>query len=169
MSSKYRRPSLSVSPWATTLPPESFRTKWTPASGSSVSESILVTMMLPAQVLMIPQYIWYQKLGWVGSYAGPLMGFLTMAVACLRELLLEGKRIKLGDLGDFQPRLKTEGAVTTEDFTASNIKAVNISWEPGKNFENLRSEAEFQLVPSRKLAADAIEVIKNTDTIQGLE
>lgn len=28
----------------------------------------LVTMMLPAQVLMIPQYLWYQKLGWVGTY-----------------------------------------------------------------------------------------------------
>lgn len=25
-------------------------------------------MMLPAQILMIPQYLWYQKLGWVGSY-----------------------------------------------------------------------------------------------------
>ena len=25
-------------------------------------------MMLPAQVLMIPQYLWYQKLGWVGTY-----------------------------------------------------------------------------------------------------
>lgn len=30
--------------------------------------AMLVTMMLPAQVLMIPQYLWYQKLGWVGSY-----------------------------------------------------------------------------------------------------
>lgn len=30
--------------------------------------SMLATMMLPAQVLMIPQYLWYQKLGWVGSY-----------------------------------------------------------------------------------------------------
>ena len=29
---------------------------------------MLVSMMLPAQVLMIPQYLWYQKLGWVGSY-----------------------------------------------------------------------------------------------------
>lgn len=25
-------------------------------------------MMLPAQVLMIPQYLWYEKLGWVGTY-----------------------------------------------------------------------------------------------------
>lgn len=30
--------------------------------------AMLVSMMLPAQILMIPQYLWYQKLGWVGSY-----------------------------------------------------------------------------------------------------
>ncbi|MCD8104398.1 MAG: carbohydrate ABC transporter permease [Lachnospiraceae bacterium] len=29
---------------------------------------VLLSMMLPAQVLMIPQYIWYQRLGWVGTY-----------------------------------------------------------------------------------------------------
>lgn len=31
--------------------------------------AVLLTMMIPAQVLMVPQYLWYQKLGWVGSYA----------------------------------------------------------------------------------------------------
>ena len=30
--------------------------------------AMLLSMMLPAQVLMIPQYLWYQMLGWVGSY-----------------------------------------------------------------------------------------------------
>lgn len=30
--------------------------------------AMLVSMMLPAQILMVPQYLWYQKLGWVGSY-----------------------------------------------------------------------------------------------------
>lgn len=29
---------------------------------------ILVSMMLPAQVLMIPQYLWFQKIQWVGTY-----------------------------------------------------------------------------------------------------
>ena len=29
---------------------------------------VLLTMMLPGEILMIPQYLWYQKLGWVGSY-----------------------------------------------------------------------------------------------------
>lgn len=30
--------------------------------------AMLVTMMLPAQVLMVPQYLWYNKLRWVNSY-----------------------------------------------------------------------------------------------------
>lgn len=31
--------------------------------------AMLASMMLPAQILMVPQYLWYQKLGWVGTYA----------------------------------------------------------------------------------------------------
>lgn len=100
---------------------------------------------------------------------GDIVGLLTIAVGCLRELMLEGKRVKLGDLGDFQPRLRTSGAVTTEDFTVQNIKDVVVGWTPGKNFKNLRPEASFQLVPGRKAQTDAIEVVKNTDTIHGLE
>jgi AcrR family transcriptional regulator len=30
--------------------------------------AMLASLMLPAQVLMIPQYLWYQQLDWVGSY-----------------------------------------------------------------------------------------------------
>ena len=29
---------------------------------------MLGTLMLPAQILMIPQYLWFHRLGWVGSY-----------------------------------------------------------------------------------------------------
>ena len=100
---------------------------------------------------------------------GTVKGILTDAVACLREQMLAGNKVNLGDLGSFYPELQTEGAVTTDDFTSENIKAVNICWLPGKEFKNLRQDAEFQLVPKRKQQADAIEVIKNTDTIQGLE
>ncbi len=33
---------------------------------------LLATLMLPGQVLMVPQYLWFNTLGWVGSYL-PLM------------------------------------------------------------------------------------------------
>ena len=31
--------------------------------------AMLASMMLPGQILMVPQYLWYEKLGWVGSFA----------------------------------------------------------------------------------------------------
>lgn len=100
---------------------------------------------------------------------GTVQGILTDAVSCIREMLLDGKKVALGDLGDFHVELKTEGARTTEEFSAANIKAVNVRFTPGTRFENLRSESTFQLVPNRSAQADAIEGIKNEDTIQGLE
>ncbi len=30
--------------------------------------AMLASMMLPGQILMVPKYLWYGKLGWVGSY-----------------------------------------------------------------------------------------------------
>ncbi|MDD3141898.1 MAG: carbohydrate ABC transporter permease [Lachnospiraceae bacterium] len=37
--------------------------------------AMLVSMMLPGQILMVPQYLWYQKLGWVGTYAPLIVPF----------------------------------------------------------------------------------------------
>ena len=83
--------------------------------------------------------------------------------------MLAGNKVNLGDLGSFHVELACEGARTTDEFDSSKIKAVNVRWTPGKDFQNLRDEAEFKLVASRKAQDDAIEVIKNEDTIQGLE
>ena len=100
---------------------------------------------------------------------GTVKGILSDAVTCLREQMLAGNKVNLGELGSFYPELQTVGAVTTEDFTVDNIKGVNICWLPGKAFKNLRQEAEFQLVPKRSQQEDAVKVVKNTDTIHGLE
>lgn len=100
---------------------------------------------------------------------GAIQGVLTDAVSCLREQMLAGNKVKLGDLGDFYVELQTEGAVTTEDFTVDNIKEVNVRWLPSKSFKNLRQDAEFNLMPKRSQQTDAVKVIKNTDTIHGLE
>jgi len=40
---------------------------------------MLATLMLPAQVLMIPQFLWFNTLGWVGSYR-PLIVPMFFAV-----------------------------------------------------------------------------------------
>ena len=89
-----------------------------------------------------------------------IQGVILKMVDCLREMLLEGKKVQLGDLGSFGLSLNTPGARTAALFTADNITRVNVVWTPGKEFKNLREDAEFQLVPGRKAQAEAVAEAK---------
>ena len=84
-----------------------------------------------------------------------------MAVDCMREMLLEGKKIRLGDLGDFSLLLGSKGAETADKFTAQNINQVKVQWEPGKEFKNLIDDAEFNLVASRCAQAAVLKAIRD--------
>ncbi|MBR3547583.1 MAG: DNA-binding protein [Bacteroidaceae bacterium] len=95
-----------------------------------------------------------------------IQGVLVKMVDCMRELLLEGKKIQLGELGSFSVGLSTKGAETAALFTAENIKKVNVNWDRGKLFENLRKDASFSLVPSRKAQEDAVAEAKRQETLQ---
>ena len=80
---------------------------------------------------------------------------LTLAVDCIREQLLEGNRINLGELGTFSVAFKCEGTRKADEFSSDNITAVNVNWTPGSQFKDLRQEAKFRKVPTRK-AQDAV-------------
>ena len=93
-----------------------------------------------------------------------ISAILYMAVDCMREMLLEGKKIRLGDLGDFSILLASKGAETADKFTAQNITNVKVQWEPGQQFKNLLEDAEFNLVASRSAQAAVIKAIKEGKT-----
>ena len=93
-----------------------------------------------------------------------ISAILYMAVDCMREMLLEGKKIRLGDLGDFSILLGSKGAETADKFTAQNITNVKVQWEPGQQFKNLLEDAEFNLVASRSAQAAVIKAIKEGKT-----
>ena len=79
-------------------------------------------------------------------------------------MLLEGKKIRLGDLGDFSLLLGSKGAETADKFTAQNITNVKVQWEPGQQFKNLLDDAEFNLVASRSAQAAVIKAIREGKT-----
>ena len=87
-----------------------------------------------------------------------------MAVDCMREQLLEGKKIRLGDLGDFSVSLSSKGAETADKFSAQNITGVNVVWDCGQEFKNLIADAEFNLVASRSAQAAVLKAIKAGET-----
>ena len=93
-----------------------------------------------------------------------ISAILYMAVDCMREQLLEGKKIRLGDLGDFSITLNSKGAESADKFTAQNITGIKVVWDAGTEFKNLMQDAEFNLVASRNAQAALIKAVKAGET-----
>ncbi len=100
---------------------------------------------------------------------GTVKGVIADACSCIVEMLLDGKKVQFGELGDFWISLSSNGTDTIESFTSKNIKAVNIIFTPGEDFENLVGRAKFNLVSSRVAQAATLKVEKTGGTVVDLE
>ena len=58
-----------------------------------------------------------------------ISAILYMAVDCMREMLLDGKKLRMGDLGDFSVSLVSKGAEKADKFFPQNITDVKVVWE----------------------------------------
>ena len=84
---------------------------------------------------------------------GTIVGILTELSVCMRELILQGYKVDLGDIGTFAPSISSEGAESLEKFNATNIKEMGVNFNPGKAFDNMRGDAEFEKTITRKAQA----------------
>lgn len=91
---------------------------------------------------------------------GTVKGVIADMCECLVEMLLEGKKVQLAELGNFWISIGSEGAEDLKKFTESNITAVNIVFTPGEDFQNLRSRAAFNPVASRIAQAATLKAEK---------
>lgn len=64
-----------------------------------------------------------------------IQAILILAVDCLREQLLNGQQIQMGDLGVFSNSIRSLGAHSMAEFTVENITEVNVLWAPGRPFQ----------------------------------
>jgi len=99
--------------------------------------------------------------------AEDVQAILGKAVKCLREMLLAGKKVELGKLGEFYITLQGKGTALAKDYNPDIcVEKVNVVWTPGKSFENLKKDAIFNFVASRDEQAEAKRKAKaqGTDT-----
>ena len=105
-----------------------------------------------------------------GVYSrGTVKGVLSDMCECLVEQLLNGNKIQLGELGTFGISISSEPTDSLDKFSAKNIKAVNILFTPGEDFENLVSHAQFNLVPSRAAQNATLKAEKSNEKTVDLE
>ena len=69
---------------------------------------------------------------------GAIHGMLKDMVNCIKELLMDGKNVKIDDLGIFSVGIRSKGAVTPEDFsTQGNITGVRLRACHGQPLQRL--------------------------------
>ena len=100
---------------------------------------------------------------------GTVQGVILDMCECLVEMLLDGKKVQLGALGDFFISLSSSPAPTCEEFSAANIKSVNVVFTPGADFEGMRDKAVFNPVASRSAQAATLKAEKSGATTVDLE
>ena len=83
---------------------------------------------------------------------GNIKGLLTDMVACIKELVLDGKKVKLDDLAIFGVAIKSEGADSEAAFSAKeNIKSLRLSVRATGNLSNKKLNAsDFSLARADK-------------------
>lgn len=86
---------------------------------------------------------------------GDVMAVATQLTSCIREQLLLGNKVELGDLGAFAVTLISDAADNADSFNTAMIKKVKVKWEPSPEFIDLIDEAQFVFVGSRKSQAEA--------------
>ena len=86
---------------------------------------------------------------------GTIVGVLSDLGACLRELILQGYKIQLANIGSFEPTISTKGEAKVEDFTAADITGMRVLFALGSDFDNLLRDAEFEKTSTRKAQAKA--------------
>lgn len=92
--------------------------------------------------------------------AADVHAILKKAVTCLREQLLAGKSVELGDLGSFRLTLVSQGAEYMDEFSSNNIQKVNVVWAKGRKFKNLRQDATFHEVLTKDSTAETLAAAK---------
>ena len=99
---------------------------------------------------------------------GDIYAVLLETVNCMREFLLDGRKVYLGKLGAFTPAIRSRGADTIADFTPNNIRALTVNWSKGAKFVNLKDDAEFNFVPTRAAQDLLKKAVKTGETLVDL-
>ena len=74
------------------------------------------------------------------------MAVLEGLLQIIPDELVNGKIIKLGDFGTFRTTLSVEGAATAAEFTAANIKKLNVRFRPTREFVALLAGVQYSKV-----------------------
>ena len=79
---------------------------------------------------------------------GDIYSVLIQMSKCIREFILDGYMVSLGDLGVICPRIKQKASTVREEYATSNITDLYATLKIGPALVSMRGEASFEYAPT---------------------
>ena len=93
-----------------------------------------------------------------------IRGVITEMENCLRELLLDGKAVRLGTLGIFRIGIKTTGTQELKDWnTRENVKGARVNLYLGKRFRNLFKDLKVSETAKNSIGVEDEDAVVNPE------
>lgn len=73
-----------------------------------------------------------------------VLAVLNDLIKVLNRHLSQGKIVKLGDFGNFQISISSEGAVTADKVSSSLIKSNKINFRPGADLRDMLRTVKYE-------------------------
>lgn len=73
-----------------------------------------------------------------------IMAVLISLVAVVPEKLINGKIVRLGDLGDLRPSISSNGTEKEEEVKSSMIKGSRVVFKPSRRIKKVMQTAEYR-------------------------
>ena len=120
----------------------------TPQTGENAGQTLWYATSVPGEEIDFDQFITHMQNHGSPFSRGTLQGVMLDALACLQELILDGKSVRLSDLGLFSLGIKSKGETTKEKVNADSILDVHLIVRNTKAWSNasLKGKCKYKLI-----------------------
>ena len=112
------------------------KVKRTPQTGENAGKELWYATVVTDREMDFEQFVDYISSHNSPYSRGPVHGVMMDMLDCLKELILDGKSVRLGDLGLFSIGMSSRGEVSREKVTSASVQDIHLLVKNTKNWSN---------------------------------
>ena len=129
----------------------------TPQVGKDAGKKKYYATAVPGDAMTFDEFVTHISTHNSPYSRGTVNGVLMDTLDCLKELVLDGKSVRLGDLGLFSIGITSRGEDTPDKVTAQSIEGIHLIVRNTKNWSNaeLAKSCKLELYDSYVIDGDS--------------
>ena len=112
------------------------KVKRTPQTGENAGKELWYATVVTDREMNFEEFVDHISSHNSPYSRGPVHGVMMDMLDCLKELILDGKSVRLGDLGLFSIGMSSRGEVSRDKVTSASVEGIHLLVKNTKNWSN---------------------------------